>query len=44
MAAHKHAAAVLAISDHLYRIAESDNESIQRAQSIPNLRSPQWQR
>ena len=32
-------AAVLAISEHLYRIAESDNESIQRAQSIP-----QWQR
>ena len=39
-------AAVLAISEHLYRIAESDNESagIQRAQSIPDLRSPQWQR
>ena len=39
-------AAVLAISEHLYRIAESDNESaeIQRAQSIPDLRSPQWRK
>ena len=37
-------AAVLAISEHLYRIAESDNESIHRAQSIPDLRSPRWQR
>lgn len=37
-------AAVLAISEHLYRIAESETESIQRAQSIPDLRSPQWQR
>ena len=36
--------AVLAISEHLYRIAESETESIQRAQSIPDLRSPQWQR
>lgn len=37
-------AAVLAISEHLYRIAESETESIRRAQSIPDLRSPQWQR
>lgn len=37
-------AAVLAISEHLYRIAESDNESIQRAQSIPDLRSQQWRK
>lgn len=39
-------AAVLDASERLYRIAESDNESagIQRAQSIPDLRSPQWQR
>ena len=37
-------AAVLAISEHLYRIAESETESIQRAQSIPDLRSPQWRR
>ena len=39
-------AAVLAISEHLYRIAASDNESaeIQRAQSIPDLRSPQWRK
>ena len=37
-------AAVLAISEHLYRIAESDNESIHRAQSIPDLRSPQWRK
>lgn len=38
--------AVLAISEHLYRIAESETESagIRRAQSIPDLRSPQWQR
>lgn len=37
-------AAVLAISEHLYRIAESETESIQRAQSIPDLRSPQWRK
>ena len=39
-------AAVLAISEHLYRIAESDDKSIgiQRAQSIPDLRNPQWQK
>lgn len=39
-------AAVLAISEHLYRIAESETESagIRRAESIPDLRSPQWQR
>ena len=37
-------AAVLAISEHLYRIAESETESIQRAQSIPDLRNPQWQK
>ena len=38
--------AVLAASERLYRIAESETESagIQRAQSIPDLRSPQWQR
>ena len=38
--------AVLAASEYLYRIAESDDKSIgiQRAQSIPDLRSPQWQR
>ena len=37
---------VLAASERLYRIAESDDKSIgiQRAQSIPDLRSPQWQR
>ena len=37
---------VLAASERLYRIAESETESagIQRAQSIPDLRSPQWQR
>ena len=39
-------AAVLAISEHLYRIAESDDKSIgiQRAQSIPDLRNPQWRK
>lgn len=38
--------AVLAASEYLYRIAESDNESvgIQRAQSIPDLRNPQWRK
>ena len=38
--------AVLDASEYLYRIAESDDKSIgiQRAQSIPDLRSPQWQR
>ena len=36
--------AVLAISEHLYRIAESETESIQRAQSIPDLRNPQWRK
>lgn len=36
--------AVLAASEYLYRIAESDDKSIQRAQSIPDLRSPQWRK
>ena len=38
--------AVLAASEYLYRIAESDDKSIgiQRAQCIPDLRNPQWQR
>ena len=38
--------AVLAISEHLYRIAESDDKSIgiQRAESIPDLRNPQWRK
>lgn len=37
---------VLAASERLYRIAESDDKSIgiQRAQSIPDLRSPQWRK
>ena len=37
---------VLAASEYLYRIAESDDKSIgiQRAQSIPDLRSPQWRK
>lgn len=36
--------AVLAASEYLYRIAESDDKSIQRAQSIPDLRNPQWRK
>lgn len=38
--------AVLAASEYLYRIAESDDKSIgiQRAQSIPDLRSSQWRK
>ena len=37
---------VLAASEYLYRIAESDDKSIgiQRAQSIPNLRNPHWRK
>ena len=38
--------AVLDASERLYRITESDDKSIgiQRAQSIPDLRSPQWRK
>ena len=36
--------AVLAASEYLYRIAESDDKSIQRAQSIPDLRNPHWRK
>ena len=38
--------AVLAASEYLYRIAESDDKSIgiQRAESIPDLRNPQWRK
>lgn len=38
--------AVLAASEYLYRIAESDDKSIgiQHAQSIPDLRNPQWRK
>ena len=38
--------AVLAASEYLYRIAEPDDKSIgiQRAQSIPDLRNPQWRK
>ena len=37
---------MLAASEYLYRIAESDDKSIgiQRAQSIPDLRNPQWRK
>ena len=38
--------AVLAASEYLYRIAESDDKSIgiQRAENIPDLRNPQWRK
>ena len=38
--------AVLDASERLYRITESDDKSIgiQRAQSIPDLRNPQWRK
>ena len=38
--------AVLAASEYLYRIAESDDKSIgiRRAQSIPDLRNQQWRK